>query len=341
MKLDGNIGLEIKNAGPIAAKLESLGYAGGWSAELSHDPFLPIVKAIDATENLELGTNIAVAFSRNPMLLANLGWDLQEYSGGRFILGLDTQIKTHITKRFGMPWVKPVQQMREFIEAVRAIWTAWETGEPLRYEGEIYRHTLMTPAFTPSPHNFGRPPIYLAAVGPAMVKLAAEAADGYLCHGFVTPEYLRDVSMPAYLSALEKAGRKREDMEVALPAFTIVGDNEEEIQTSTKAAKAQLAFYGSTPSYRVALDHHGWGDAHLELNKLSKQGKWEEMSNVIDDDILTAFSAIGTAEEVADQLIERFGDMIDRVSFYGPVAGNDPDRIKDIQKKLAASQPPG
>ncbi len=335
MKLDGGLGIEIKGAGEKAAELEALGYAGGWTSELSHDPFLPLVRAIDATENMQIGTNIAVAFARNPMIVANLAWDLQEYSGGRFVLGLGTQIKTHITKRFGMPWTKPVTQMREFIEAIRAIWTAWETGEPLRYVGTVYKNTLMTPAFTPPPHPFGRPPIYLAAVGPAMVKLAGKVADGYLCHGFVTPEYLRDVSMPAYEEALKSSGRTRKDVEVMIPAFTVVGDNEKELEASAKSARAQLAFYGSTPAYRVTLDYHNWGDAHLELNRLSKQGRWDDMSSVIDDEILSTFSAIGTAEEVAHQLVERFGKMVDRISFYGLIS-SDPDRCRDIQKILAA-----
>lgn len=334
MKLDGNVGIEIKGAGERALELEEAGYSGAWTSELNHDPFFPLIKAIDATNDIEIGTNIAVAFARNPMILANIGWDLQEYSGGRFILGLGTQIKTHITKRFGMPWTKPIPQMREFIEAIRAIWTAWETGEPLRYEGDVYRHTLMTPAFTPPKSKYGRPPIYLAAVGPAMVKLAAQVADGYLCHGFVTPQYLKDVSMPAYLSALEGAGRKRSDVEIAIPAFTVVGDTDEELEKSAQAARSMLSFYGSTPAYKVTLDHHGWEDVHLELNRLSKQGKWTEMNDVISDEILHAFSAVGTAEQVADQLVERFGDMIDRIAFYGHIS-SDPDRFQDIKKRLA------
>ncbi len=333
MKLDGNIGIEIRGADEKAALLEKSGYDGVWTSELSHDPFFPLIKAIDATSDIQIGTNIAVAFARNPMIIANIGWDLQDYSEGRFILGLGTQIKPHITKRFGMPWTKPVAQMREFIEAVRAIWTAWETGEPLKFEGDVYRHTLMTPAFTPPPLKHGRPPIYLAAVGPAMVKLAARVADGYLCHGFVTDEYLRDVSIPAFLSELEKAGRTRDEVEIALPAFTVVGDTDEELENSAKGVRAQMSFYGSTPAYKVVLDHHGWEDAHLELNKLSKQGEWEKMSNVITDEILEKFAAIGTAEEAAQQLVDRFGDMIDRVAYFGNLT-NDPDRIKDVRKIL-------
>ena len=338
MKLDGMLGLEIGTAGPNAQKLEEMGYSGAWTAELNHDPFLPLIKAIDSTQNIQLGTNIAVAFARNPMIVANLAWDLQDYSKGRFILGLGTQIKTHITKRFGMPWTKPVPQMREFIEALRAIWESWETGEPLNYRGQVYRHTLMTPAFNPGPNSYGRPPIYMAAVGPAMVKLAAETADGYLCHSFVTPQYLREVSMPAYLSALKKFGRKRKNMEVALPAFAVVGDSEQQLQASAKSTRSMLAFYGSTPAYRVTLEHHGLEDAHLELNRLSKQGRWEEMSQVIDDEILSLFAPIGTPEEVSDQLIERFSGMIDRLSFSGGGFIDDPDRVKDLQKKLAAAK---
>ena len=335
MKLDGNIGIEIKGAGEKAKELETMGYSGAWTSELCHDPFFPLIKAIDFTKEIEIGTNIAVAFARNPMILANIGWDLQEYSEGRFILGLGTQIKPHIIKRFSMPWTKPIPQMREFIEAIRAIWTAWETGEPLKYEGSVYRHTLMTPAFTPPAHLHGRPPIYLAAVGPGMVKLAAQVADGYLCHGFITPAYLREVSMPTYLSELEACGRKRSDVEIGLPAFTVIGDTDEALEESAKAVRAQLSFYGSTPAYQVTLAHHGLEDVHLELNRLSKQGKWAEMSDVINDEVLEIFAAIGTIEQVADQLVERFGDMIDRITFYGNIS-DDPDRVKDIQKRLMA-----
>lgn len=335
MKLDGNVGLEIRGAGEKAKELEEMGYSGAWTSELNHDPFFPLLKSIDATSEIEIGTNIAVAFARNPMILANIGWDLQDYSEGRFILGLGTQIKPHIVKRFGMPWTKPIPQMREFIQAIRAIWTAWETGESLRFEGEVYRHTLMTPAFSPPKNAHGQPPIYLAAVGPAMVKLAAQEADGYLCHGFITPQYLRDVSMPAYISALETAGRKRSDVEIALPAFTVVGDTDEELEKSAQAARSMLSFYGSTPAYKVTLAHHGWEDVHLELNKLSKEGKWAEMSDVINDEVLATFAAIGTAEQVADELVKRFGAMIDRIAFYGHIT-NDPDRVKDIKSRLTA-----
>ena len=316
MKLDGGIPLNISQAGPAAAQLESMGYQGGWTAELDHDPFLPLVPAIDHTDQLQLGTGIAVAFARSPMTVANIAWDLQQHSQGRFILGLGTQIRPHITKRFSMPWAAPVAQMREFIGALHAIWDSWESDTPLKFKGEHYRHTLMTPMFNPGPCEHGRPPIFLAAVGPKMTELAGEAADGWFSHGFTTEAYLKEISLPAFLSGVDKSGRERSAVEISIPAMSVMGHTEAELEAAAVGTRQQIAFYGSTPAYRAVLEHHGWGDLQSQLNTLSKAGEWVKMGELITDDILHTFAAVGTPVEVADELWKRFAGAVDRLSFY-------------------------
>ncbi|MFV0306149.1 MAG: TIGR03617 family F420-dependent LLM class oxidoreductase, partial [Desertimonas sp.] len=221
MKVDGSLGTNLHQAGAQARELEAAGYSGAWTAETSHDPFLPLLLGAEHSSELELGTSIAVAFARNPMTLANLAWDLQAYSGGRFILGLGSQIKPHITKRFSMPWSKPAARMREMIQAIRAIWDTWLTGAPLQFRGEFYTHTLMTPFFTPPAtdlEGFGVPKIYLAGVGELMTEVAGEVCDGFLCHGFTTEKYLREVTIPALARGREKAGKTMEGFSIVGPS---------------------------------------------------------------------------------------------------------------------------
>lgn len=316
MKLDGGIPLNLDQAGDAAQRLEELGYSGGWSAELDHDPFLPLIPAISQTENLQVGTGIAVAFARNPMTVANIAWDLQLYSKGRFILGLGTQIRPHITKRFSMPWSSPVQQMREFIAALHAIWDSWEGKADLKFRGEFYRHTLMTPMFNPGPCPHGRPPVFLAAVGPKMTELAGEMADGWFSHGFTTESYLKEVSLPAFAKGVELSGRSRDEVEISIPAMAVMGNSEAELAAASVGTRQQIAFYGSTPAYRKVLEHHGWGALQDELNALSKKGEWVKMGELITDDILRAFAAVGSPTEVAEELWRRFGSAVDRLSFY-------------------------
>ncbi len=316
MKLDGGIPLDITQSGTAAKRLEEAGYTGGWSAELNHDPFLPLVPAIQETSTLQLGTGIAVAFARNPMIVANVAWDLQNLSGGRFILGLGSQIRPHITKRFSMPWSQPAKRMGEFIAALHAIWDSWEHDTPLKFRGEFYQHTLMTPMFNPGPCSGGRPKVFLAAVGPKMTELAGEMADGYFSHGFTTESYLKEVNLPAFEQGIRKAGRHRSDVEISIPAMSVMGTTEEELTASAVATRQQIAFYGSTPAYRPVLEHHGWGSLQDDLNKLSKQGQWVEMGNLITDEILHTFAAVGTPNEVAEDLHRRYQGAVDRLSFY-------------------------
>jgi probable F420-dependent oxidoreductase len=318
MKIDGGIGFDPEGIAEAAKRAEESGYDGVWSAETGHDPFLPIAVGAGATEKLEFGTGIAVAFARNPMNLAMLANDLQHLSKGRFILGLGSQIKPHITKRFSMPWSHPAPRMRELILAMRAIWEAWDTGGKLEFRGEFYTHTLMTPFFSPGKNPYGNPKVLLAAVGELMTEVAGEAGDGLLVHGFTTERYLREVSLPALERGAAKAGKTRADLTVSYPGFVVTGANEPDVAAADKAVRQQIAFYGSTPAYRPVLELHGWGDLQSELNTLSKRGEWVKMGELIDDEMLEAFAVVCPIGEVATQVKARFGDVVDRFSFYAP-----------------------
>jgi len=296
MKVDGGISNDLRQAAQSAQDVESAGYSGAWTAETNHDPFLPLLLAAEHTKNLEIGTSIAVAFARNPMTLANIGWDLQYYSQGRFMLGLGSQIKPHITKRFSMEWSHPAPRMREMILAIRAIWDCWLNGSKLDFRGDFYTHTLMTPFFTPDAKDiseYGTPKIYLAGVGELMTEVAGEVCDGFLCHGFTTEKYLREVTIPALARGRAKAGKTMEGFEIVGPSFVVTGNNEDEMTQAATGTRQQIAFYGSTPAYRGVLDIHGWGGLQDELNTLSKQGKWVEMGILIDDEILNTFAVVG------------------------------------------------
>jgi probable F420-dependent oxidoreductase len=339
MKVDGTVTTNLSLAGTQAAELEKAGYSGAWTAETSHDPFLPLVLASEHTGEIQLGTSIAVAFARNPMLLANLAWDLQSYAGGRFILGLGSQIKPHITKRFSMPWSQPAARMRELVLAIRAIWDAWLTGDRLEFRGEFYTHTLMTPFFAPDRaelDGFGVPRIFLAGVGARMTEVAGEVADGFLCHGFTTEKYLREVTIPALERGRAVAGMTMEGFEIAGPSFVVTGTDEKERASAAAATRQQIAFYGSTPAYRGVLDAHGWGGLQDELNALSKQGRWTEMGELIDDDMLQTFAVVGAPEAIAPELRRRYGDVISRVSFYVPYR-SEPERWQAVLDDLKAS----
>jgi probable F420-dependent oxidoreductase len=237
---------------------------------------------------------------------------------GRFMLGLGSQIKPHITKRFSMPWSHPAPRMRELILAMRAIWTTWATGEPLAFRGEFYTHTLMTPVFDPGKNPYGNPKVLLAAVGELMTEVAGEAGDGLLVHGFTTERYLREVSLPALERGAAKVGKSRADLTVSYPGFVVTGANTEDTEAAHKAVRQQIAFYGSTPAYRPVLELHGWGDLQTELNTLSKRGEWVAMGELISDEVLDAFAVVAPMGEVATQVKARFGDCVDRFSFYAP-----------------------
>ena len=341
MKVDGGIGTDLSKAGAAARQAEEAGYSGVWTAETSHDPFLPLLLAAEHTEHIELGTSIAVAFARNPMLLANLGWDLQAFSKGRFILGLGSQIKPHITKRFSMPWSAPAARMRELILATKEIWACWyeRGGKDLDFRGDFYTHTLMTPFFTPDARElegFGPPKVYLAGVGELMTEVAGEVADGFLCHGFTTEKYLREVTIPALARGRAKVGKTMEGFDIVGPSFVVTGTTDDEMAKASQGTRQQIAFYGSTPAYRGVLEVHGWGGLQDELNTMSKQGKWVEMAALIDDEILNTFAVVAEPEGIAPELAKRYGDVISRVSFYAPYQ-SDPDRWRAVLSAMKAA----
>jgi probable F420-dependent oxidoreductase len=318
MKVDGPLHDSLVSIPARARELEDFGYDGAFTFEGPHDPFLPVLLAAEHTDRLELATAIAVAFARNPMTLAQTAYDLQLGSEGRFILGLGSQIRPHIEKRFSMPWSKPAARMRELALAIRAIWASWHEGAALRFEGDFYRHTLMTPFFNPGPNPYGTPRLWLAGVGPAMTEVAGEVADGFLVHPFSTEQFLRDVTLPALERGFARSARTRDGFEISFPLMIVTGESEEEIAAAEDGVRRQLAFYGSTPAYRRVLDVHGWGDLQPELNRLSKEGRWEDMGALIGDDLVDVFTVRGKPEEIARKVLSRYGDLVDRISFNAP-----------------------
>ena len=329
MRVDGTLGFDPAGVVAQATEAEACGYDGIWSAEVSHDPFLPLVLAAEHTERIQVGTGIAVAFARNPMTLATTANDLQTMTRGRFLLGLGSQIKPHIEKRFSMPWSHPAPRMRELILAVRAIWASWADGSRLAFRGEYYRHTLMTPMFDPGPNPWGNPKVFLAAVGPHMTEVAGEVADGLLAHAFTTERYLREVTLPALERGLAASGRTRADVEISFPGMVVTGVDEESTAAAVAATRKQLAFYGSTPAYRAVLELHGWGDLQTELNTLSKRGAWDDMAALIDDDVLTTFAVVGGLDTVAGEVLARYGGLVDRFNVYAP-SGIGADRWAEV-----------
>lgn len=333
LKIDGGISSDLHRAPQLARDLEREGFDGCWTGEINHDPFLPMLLAAEHSERLDVGTSIAVAFARTPMTLANLGWDLQAYSRGRFILGLGTQIQPHIEKRFGMPWSHPVRRMREFILALHAIWDCWRDGDKLNFDGEFYTHRLMTPMFTPEPHPYGTPKVFLAAVGERMTQMCGEMADGLLAHAFTTRRYLDEVTIPTLQLGLDTSGRDRSDFEVSCPIFVVTGADEAQMTTAATATRKQIAFYASTPAYRKVLELHGWGDLQTDLRRLSLDGRWDDMGTLIDDDILDAFAVVAPPDRLASALALRCRGAIDRVMPAFP-PGLSRDIVIDVLAQL-------
>ena len=317
------------------ARLEAKGYAGAFTYEGPHDPFFPLVLAARASRTIELYTAVAIGFARNPMILANIGWDLQAISKGRFMLGLGTQIKPHIEKRFDMPWSKPATRMKEMVLAIKAIWRAWEHDEPLDHRGEIYSNTLMTPMFNPGRAPHGLPPIFLAGVGPRMTEISGEVADGFFVHPFGTARSFAELTLPALDRGLAASDRDPASLEVSLQLMVCSGADDEEIERNRQATKQQIAFYGSTPAYRPVLDCHGWGDLQPELNRLTKLAKWGEMSALVSDELLEAVAICAPIGKVADRVRARAQGRASRVSLVAHWA-RDPDLWDDVVRDLAA-----
>nr|WP_204332395.1 TIGR03617 family F420-dependent LLM class oxidoreductase [Geodermatophilus sabuli] len=321
--LDAGLPADLDDVPAFVQDLEQRGYTGVWTSETAHDPFLPLLVAGRSTSRLQVGTAIAVAFARSPMTVATTAHDLQRHTRGRFVLGLGTQVRAHVERRFSMPWSAPAPRMREYVAALRAIWAAWQESAPLRFRGEHYRHTLMTPVFAPDPHEWGAPPVHLAAVGPAMTRLAGEVGDGLLAHSFTTVRYLRERTLPALGEGLAAGGRTREQVSVSLPGFVVTGGTEPERAESAAAARSSIAFYGSTPAYRPVLELHGWGALADELHALStgrREDRWTVMRDLVDDEVLSTFAVVADPADVVREVRARFTGLVDRFTVAAAVA---------------------
>ncbi len=320
---------DLNAVGAAAARIEQSGLDGVSTQENRHDPFIPLAIAATHTQKINLRTSVAIAFSRSPMPVANIAWDIQNASGGRFTLGLGSQVKGHNVRRFSVPWSAPAPRMREYVQSLRAIWRCWQEGERLDYHGEHYQFTLMTPNFTPEPLGCGMPRVQVAAVGPAMTRVAAEECDGVQLHAFCTKKYLEEKVMPRLSKGLSRSGRKRSDFEVSGGGFVVTGKDDEAVNRMFEWVRMRVGFYGSTPSYWPVFEVHGLQDLGIKLNEMSKKGQWDAMTDEIDDDVVHLFCAVGRHEQIAGAIEQRFGGVADVVS-----GGEElpPDLIQDIQK---------
>ncbi|MBL8163010.1 MAG: TIGR03617 family F420-dependent LLM class oxidoreductase [Anaerolineae bacterium] len=316
----------LNKAAAVARAVEDYGFAGLWTAETSHNPFLPLTHAAAATQRIGLGTAIAVAFPRSPMVTAGIAWDLAEQSEGRFMLGLGTQIKAHITKRFSTEWSAPVPRLREYIESMRAIWGAWQHGTPLRYTGEHYRFTLMTPFFAPDPMPHWDVPIYIAGVNDGLCRLAGELCQGFHVHPFHTVRYLKEVIIPNIEAGAQKSGRTRADIKLTCAIFVVTGQTADEMQNNRIMAKSQIAFYASTPSYGSVLALHGWDDLGERLNRLIREGRWGDLWQEISDEMLDQIAVVAPPDELPYKVKERYAGLLDRVGYYFPFVPDEDDK---------------
>ncbi len=331
MKFDASLGfaVDLKDAGSLAQAAEAIGFDAIWTSETQHDPFLPLTHVAAATSRLQFGTAVTIAFARSPLVVAQTAWDLAKQSNGRFMLGLGTQVQAHIERRFGMPWTPPVPRLREYVQAIRAVWTAWQTGGKLNFRGNEYKLTLMTPFFSPGPIDCPDIPIFIAGVGTPLCRLAGEVADGFHVHSYHTRKYLSDVVLPAITEGAQKAGRESRSIEVATLAFVAL--NEAEIA----AQRQQVAFYASTPSYRPVLDLHGWVKVGEELSSLAARGKWSEMPLLITDEMLEAFVLIGSWNDIAAKLHAKYDGLVDRIGLYRPyVPGEEDEQWRQLAKGM-------
>ena len=329
MKIDAGLGTEsdyLKGVGKTARAAEELGFAGLWASETKHDAFLPLAVAADATRSLALGTSVAIAFSRSPMETAQTAWDLQNLSEGRFILGLGTQVRAHVERRFSMPFDRPANRLREYILSLRAIWESFQTEGPLNFEGEFYRHTLMTPFFNPGPIGHPEIPVFIAGVNTRLARLAGELCDGFHVHPFHSPEYVRRTVKPAIAEGARQAGRDPDCVELATSVFVVPGEGEP-AAAGRESVRSQIAFYASTPTYRPVLEAHGWEEVGERLGVLAREKKWSEMPHLVTDEMLDAFAVRAAPDELGPALNERYEGLIDRVALYLPFVPGERDGL--------------
>ncbi len=329
MQVVTSISGDLAGAAKRATARETSGYDVLTTQENKSDPFLPMALAADATSSVRLATNVAIAFPRSPMVSANVAWDLQRQSGGRFILGLGSQVRGHNVRRFSVPWSAPASRLREYVESIRAIFDCWKNGTPLSYDGEHYQFTLMTPNFTPEPLEGPPPPIHIAAVGPAMMRVAGRSCDGVMLHPFSTPEYLRHAILPALQTALSESGRTRDQFEIFGGGFIATGATEADVDARAEWVRMRIGFYGSTPSYWPVFELHGLEDLGHKLNAMSKAGQWDDMTAAVDDDVVSMFCARGTHDSIAGEIERHYSGLVDTLSIDG---GLPPDLIQDIKR---------
>ncbi len=334
MKVDTYLEVGTKplpSAGRIAQAAEAIGFDGLWSNETKHDAFLPLVPAADRTTHLQLGTSVAIAFSRSPMVVAQLAWDLQDLSNGRLLLGLGTQVKGHIERRFSMPWGPPGPRIREYILALRALWRAFQTGERLDFRGQFYQHTLLMPFFNPGPIERPEIPVHLAGVNAPLARVAGEVADGFHVHPFHTPRYLREVIRPALAGGAARADRSPGDITVVTSAFVVTGDSPAELAQRREQVRGQIGFYASTPTYRSVLELHGWQEIGERLSRLAAAKQWNQLPALITDEMLRTFAVEAPPDEVGVVLRERYAGLVDRISCYLPfLPGADDPFWRDL-----------
>jgi len=319
MTLDVGMGdYDLRTVSGYSRKMEAIGYDCLWTSETQHDPFLPVAVATTATSSIKLGTSIAVAFPRSPMIIAYTAWDLQKASTGRFILGLGSQVKAHNQRRFSVKFESPGPRLREVVLALRAIWECWQKGTPLQFKGEFYTFDLMTPFFNPGPIEHPRIPIFIAGVNRYMCRMAGEVCDGLHVHPLHTPKYLRECIHPAVEEGLRAAGRSRQDFAYATASFVVVGDTERERAQNAEAVKQQIGFYASTRTYEPVLAAHGWEGIAQELHYKSLEGDWIGMRRLITDEMLDTIAVSGTYESISKKLQERYAGLVDRITLYQP-----------------------
>jgi probable F420-dependent oxidoreductase len=317
----------------LARAAEERGIGGFFVPEALNDPFISLTLAATTTTRLRLGTGVAIAFARTPMTMAYSAYHLHRISGGRAILGLGTQIKPHIAYRYGMPWSRPAARMREYVQALREIWRSWQTGEPLDFRGEFYTHTLMPPLFSPGPLGFAGPPVWLAAVGPLMVDVAATVADGLLTHPLISRSYLQHAVLPRITRCRTAAGMHDEPYTLASMIMVATGRTDDELRAAVAGTRRQIGFYASTPAYEPVLAHHGWSALHEDARTLTKSGRWAELEALIDDEVLHTFAVVGELDGIRVELRERFAGLVERVSLSLPYPADD-------ELLLAIAEPP-
>ena len=339
MKLDiGMLTHDLQTLPDYARKAEAMGYDTLWSAETQHDPYLPLAVAASATSRIKLGTNIATVFSRSPMVTAMIAWDLQKASGGRFTLGLGTQVKAHNERRFSVKYESPGPKMAEAVRAIHAIWDCWQNGTKLDFKGQFYTFDVMTPFFNPGPIEQPKIPVFVAAVNPYMCGVAGEFCDGMHVHPFNSPKYLREIVQPAVNAGLAKSGRARKDFTYATASFVVVGDTPEERSQQAQMVKQQIAFYGSTRTYQPVLDCHGWGDLTTKLHRKSIEGDWKGMADLITDEMLDTYAVTATYDKLAAALQARYAGLLDRTGLYQPYPPRQDDpRLPALVKAFNGS----